>query len=376
MRPWAWATMGVILAALAVGTSLAWATPEDDFVAATRLPADEAARSLAQMAVALPADSPVRVDVLFELARLRDEELEDPAGARRTYDQLIREAPGSRLARRAEKRAGELARTLGPGDRYAPTIVAVARAARRPPADQLVGAEELAAALTATPDYPGRAEVARWIAGAYRRADRYPEARTWFERARDAADQLGATDDGREARRGLAELATAVGDFAAARAGYRTLLTGASPGDRVGIESALARIDTLEGRRARAQGAWIVLGVLAIVAGLALRRAGVRALWPPPTELLYLAPVAVLIGAMALTGNVLVARAVISVLGAGLVVTWLSGALLTGVPLTRRRVAVHATLAILAVASVALLALSRDALLDLLAATFRDGVER
>ena len=356
------------------------ATPDEAFVAATRLPAADAARALEAQLATLPADSPVRGDALFELARLRDEELEDPVGARKAYDQLILEAPGSRLARRAESRAEALARTLGPGDRFAPTIVAIGRASRRPPGEQLAGAEELAAALAATPDFPGRAETARWIAGAYRRADRYPEARTWFERARVAADETGATDDAREARRGLAEIATAVGDYDDARARYQALRVDAAPGDLIGIDAALERIATLEARRARARWAWVVVALALVAAAAALRRTGLRALWPPPTELLYLAPPAVLLSIMALTGNVLIARAVITVLAGGLLVTWISGALLDAArardALTLRRVVAHATLALVVVGAIGILALSRDALLDLIAATFRDGVER
>jgi len=98
------------------------------FRAATRLSAEgqpaAAARAIEALLASLPPDDPVADDALFELARLREEELGDLAGARVAYARLIAEHPGARLARRAEARAEALAHALGPDERHAATAAA------------------------------------------------------------------------------------------------------------------------------------------------------------------------------------------------------------------------------------------------------------
>ncbi|MBZ0234257.1 MAG: hypothetical protein K8M05_18145, partial [Deltaproteobacteria bacterium] len=106
-------------------------------------------------------------------------------------------------------------------------------------------------------------------------------------------------------------------------------------------------------------------------------RGAVRALWPPPLEVVYLVPVALVIGVVAEYGNLLAARAVQLVLFGALAITWLSGA---GLELARRKGAIPVSVIVLhaavaALASIALVysAVMHEQLIDVLIETWRRG---
>src|SRR5262249_54048894 len=73
----------------------------------------EAAEVMRRIVAEAPTD-PFADDALFELARLEEEKLGDPAGAARDYRRLAHDYPDSRLAVRAQRRAEALGRELGP----------------------------------------------------------------------------------------------------------------------------------------------------------------------------------------------------------------------------------------------------------------------
>jgi len=74
----------------------------------------------------------------------------------------------------------------------------------------------------------------------------------------------------------------------------------------------------------------------------------------------------------AASANPLVGGAVRRIAIGGVIVAWMSGAVLRASPI-RRRLAVHVAAIVLAAAAIAYLAVSRDRLLDLLNETWRHG---
>jgi hypothetical protein len=130
--------------------------------------------------------------------------------------------------------------------------------------------------------------------------------------------------------------------------------------------------------------AWSLLAAAAIGAAFTLRRAAgswraaARRLARPPVEVMYFAPIALVLVIVAFTGNPLVARAVRTIALAGAAVAWLSGAILDAVRARRGRVrlalaTVHAVVAALAVAAATYLAIDRDQMIDLVIETWHSG---
>jgi hypothetical protein len=106
-------------------------------------------------------------------------------------------------------------------------------------------------------------------------------------------------------------------------------------------------------------------------------KAGGRRIVRPPTEVMFLAPIAALLIVVAWFGNPLVARAVTYIVVSGVVVAWISGATLDAVrargSVGLPRVLVQGALALGAVAATAYLAIDGDHVLDLLRETWRGG---
>jgi uncharacterized membrane protein (DUF441 family) len=90
---------------------------------------------------------------------------------------------------------------------------------------------------------------------------------------------------------------------------------------------------------------------------------------------LYFAPVAALLIAGGHAGNRIVARAVLWIVAAGVVVAWVSGVALdvSGRRPRLPRVLGHVLAATLAIAAVGYLAVTRDRLLDMLIQTWQHG---
>jgi tetratricopeptide (TPR) repeat protein len=181
----------------------------------------------------------------------------------------------------------------------------------------------------------------------------------------------------------FARLAIRRGELADANAELDRLT--AKPGaDQVAISSVRAQLETAELRRWIRRGVWLVLALLLAGAVALLRReagswkATVRKLARPPSEVVFLLPVGAVLVAVAQTGNPVVARALLWITIAGVVVAWLTGTTLEAHRaragrLAARRVVLQAVLAIGAVAASAYLAIDRDRLLDLVEETIEHG---
>jgi uncharacterized membrane protein len=105
-------------------------------------------------------------------------------------------------------------------------------------------------------------------------------------------------------------------------------------------------------------------------------RAAGRRLVRPPIEAVFFVPIAGVLVAVASTGNPLVGRAVWGIAIAGVVTSWVTGALLAGSRVTLRRAIVHAVCAMLAVGAATYVAVDHGHLVDFLLETWREGPER
>jgi tetratricopeptide (TPR) repeat protein len=309
-------------------------------------------------------------DALGEAAAIAERQ-GDLAGARALWKRLLDGYPDSRLARRATARLAELTTAGGAGGQWDATAaehdrIVRAAAAAEDPQPHL---EALAALLEKSRGYPRWFAAALWLGDGWARLGAHRRALAWYDQA-----EAAATTELERFRAGLARAAlwTASGEHDRAERQLRALQP---PDDlaRLAIADALADVDTSRTRARWADRARMALGACAILALFTLwRRAGsargaVRALWPPPLEVLYLAPVALVLGLVAETGNLL----------AALVITWLSG---TGLELARGNgplragvIVLHAAVAALATIALVYSAVMSEQLLDVLVETWRRG---
>lgn len=318
-------------------------------------------------------------DALAEAAGIAERQ-GDLAGARALWGRLLAEHPESRLARRAAARHAELTTVGGAGGEWNAVAADHDRLVRAAAAeDPQPALHELGALLERSRGYPRWFTAALWLGDAWVRAGERDRAHAWYERAGAAA-----TTDLERFRAGLAraQLWAVSGEHDRAERALRAL----APPDslaRLAVEDALDDVATARRRAGLALAAKAVLAVCALLALVAIRRragsaaAGLRALWPPPMEVRYLVPVALVLALVARTGNQLAARALDLILLGAVAISWLSG---TGLELARRRggptrvqIALHAVVAIVAVAAVAYAAVMHEELLDLLAETWRQG---
>lgn len=357
-------------------------TDQAAFAAATRkLGAGDLAGARAELE-ALAAQTPDgrwADDALAEAAGIAERQ-GDLAGARALWRRLIERYPESRLVRRATARLGELTGAGGASGEWDAVAAEHDRRVREAAgADPQAALRALGALLDGNPGYPRWHAAALWLGDAWARADDRTRAHAWYQRAHAAAG-----DDLERFRAGLAtaELWAASGEHARAEEQLRAL----RPPDelsRLAVADALEDVDKARSRARLALLAKVVLALCALLALIAIRvragstRAALRALWPPPIEVAYLAPVAVLLAIIARSGNLMAARAVDLILAGAVAIAWLSGAALA---LARRRgplgLAIllgHLVLVELAVGALVYIAVMHEQLLDLLAETWHHG---
>jgi hypothetical protein len=203
-----------------------------------------------------------------------------------------------------------------------------------------------------------------------------PRARLWLGAQREQVGELeGAMEEYRKVTDAVKEGEWAVrgwrargdllllhGDLDGAAAAYREVDSLArTPGEQAMARAADERLETARVRRDWARAAWAVLGVFVLLmVGSARRGAGSmgaawRGLARPPTEALYLLPVAALLAAAAQTEHVLLGHAVTIVALGGVGVAWLNGATLAlqPPPLGRGRALLHLVLCVAAIVALA-----------------------
>ncbi|MFT3697603.1 MAG: hypothetical protein QM831_30950 [Kofleriaceae bacterium] len=223
---------------------------------------------------------------------------------------------------------------------------------------------ELEALLAAHPGYPRAATAMLTIAHGWERDGAFDRASEWISRAAMAATPA----EHEHVQAEVARFGIRAGDFDQARDAIGTL---EDPELRAALTHKLA---SARHRHALRVALWIVLAMMAIGVAWRVRKARGR-MWLPPAEWVFLLPIAIVIAAVAMTGNPLVARAVRSILIVGLVVTWLSGVVLAVKRPTRVGLAFHVVCVAIAVLGASYLAIDRDRMIDLVVETWRSGPE-
>ena len=366
---------------------------------AAELEADEAFRAAQQRATAgdpsaidayerIGSSRPITRwtdDAWAEAARLA-ERAGDYARARRALESVIATSSDPQLARRARGTLERLASITGDGQ-----WDAIAKEHERLVIEVFGGDDPraelaaLAALVEQHPDYPRANGVRGALARGWEQEGDRSLALRWYR----AAAAAGTAEPGRRSHLELVrallrtdELDEAEREIAVLAGGGVTTI---GKVDSAGLRAVREQLATAQRRAWVRRALWAALSLLLIVAMFALRRdvgslaAAGRRLVRPPIEVVFLVPLATLLIVVGYQGNPLVAHAVRDIAVGGLLIAWISGALLEAtrarhgrVPV--RRALIHATLAVSAVAALAYLALDRDRLLDLVSETWRGGV--
>ena len=361
------------LAALLLLARVAFADPEADFRAALANQDIAALETLgAQRPLTRWSD-----DAYAEAARLAIK-ANDFARAKRNLEQVIAIGTDAQLVRRARNEleritsftgsTGEWTAVAAEHERLAPSLHT-----RGDPRPALEALERL---VRAHPRYPRAPMLMVALASGWEREGDADRALAWLREAKAMptarADKLRISSD-------LVRTLIRAGELAAAEAELVLFSREASPGLVTNLRK------DLDQARVRRTIRWIMYGVLATLFALALVtlrrtagswRAALRRLARPPTEALFLAPIAVVVIAFSYTGNPLIARTVLAILVAGVITSWLSGAVLHG----RERVGlaragVHAALSVVAILAAVYLAVDRGHVIDFVIETWHQGHE-
>lgn len=329
-------------------------------------------RALAAAVTAIEA-APPDADALFGAARACEDRLLDPARARALYERILRELPDARVAQAAARRAEQLRAEIGARGEHAAEAAAFAQLVA---AADTLASTELAARADSLADkpWPGAAEVALFAADVLRRRGAYAEAR-----ARYAAVETRFPERRTDALRGGAGNAIEAHDWSAAERLIAALPIDTEP-DLL-IRDSL-RSDMRAGRRAHRLylASWIglVLAALVMIGSLVAacwrgRRPSLR----PPSEVLFLAPVALVLTAIAFASRAVVTPAVAQISAVGLAFAWLSGTTLDVLRARGRRILARALVHVLACAiaagSIGYIAIVHSGIVELLAETVQAG---
>lgn len=296
--------------------------------------------------------------------------------ARAAYRAVVADYPSARASRLAEARLAALDAAGGADGRWDAVAAEHDRLLAAAAAGDPTARPALAALLATAPGYPRWGAAGLWLADEAVRGGDTLGAAIWYRRT---AAFTSAPGERFRAGLGEAGLWIELGELARARAAYRAL----DPPDPVAARARARSLGALEQLRRRRAWSWVARGALlaaAVVAALVLRRrrggwgAAARGLWPPPVEVAYLAPVAVVITFVAETGNPLAARAAELMLAGALAIGWLSGAVARAAPRPpwRGRV-LHLAIVLAATAAVVYLAVVSEGLWELLVQTWQRG---
>lgn len=307
-------------------------------------------------------------DTLYAAGRAAEDKLVDPARALALYERLLRDAPDSDAARKAERRAMILRAEIGPGDAYRAQATAFAKlvADADRTSDVAARAEQLAAQ-----DWPGAPATMLWLAEWQRRHGAFAQAEADYLHV---VERWPASREAVIARVGAA--GAAIDDKRWERAQVLVAqLPAATETDEMTREELGKRIQRGRWRDRFVVIAWIALA--AVLLGLAgslayAARVAKRFSLRPPLEVIYAAPVVAVLVAAAFTAHRAIGPAVAWISGVGLALAWLSGASLE-LKRGRVRTVVHVVACIVGVAAAGYLALMHDGLIDLLVETVRFG---
>jgi hypothetical protein len=371
----------VKLAALAALLLFARLAIADDGSDAERMFREASARADITALEQLGARRPLTIwsdDAWAEAARLAIG-ANDFARARVDLEQVIAIGTDAQLVRRARNELARITSFAGSAGEW--TAVAAEHERLAPGlqrgGDPMPALHALEQLVTNYPRYPRAPMLMVALAGGWEREGDSARAITWLRRAQTAATER--TDKQRIAAELVRTLIRA-GELDDAEHELSLFAREASPGLVTNLRDALSRAEL---RRTVRWVMWTVLAALALTALIALRRlsgswrAALRRLARPPMEALFLVPIGAVIVGFSFTGNPLIARTVLAIVIAGIVTSWLSGALLAGQrPVRLSRAAAHAGLAVVAILASVYLAVDRGHVIDFIIETWHQGHER
>jgi len=325
-------------------------------------------------------DGPWADGALLEAGELA-ERRGDLDGAIALWQRLLDDYPTSREARRARARMGVVSRRVGEDGAWvelAEQVDAIQRA-EADAEDSTPHAEAMTALIASHPDYPQAFQAQMWTGDTWLRLGLPARAAASFAEARATADDPA---ERWRADKAHADALTADGRLDDAARAYRGLYGRGDVEDRA-VDTALAKVAKIRQRAKLRVLSWLALAASLIVVVASTARATrsargtLRALIRPPIEVLYFAPVALVLIGVALTGNQVVGAAVQRILAGGLITTWLVGASLEASRRASRLrwpiVLLHLVVAVAAIASVCFLAVFHDQLIDMIAETWAHG---
>ena len=372
------ALVAVLVLARVVAAQPADAQPAD----AERTFREASARGDITALEQLGAQRPLTIwsdDAWAEAARLAIR-ANDFARARVDLEQVIAIGTDSQLVRRARNDLARITSFAGSGGEW--TAVA-AEHERLAPGLQGVGdpepaLRELERLVREHPDYPRAPMLMVALAAGWEREGESARAIDWLRKAQRAAIER---NDKQRIAAELVRTLIRAGQLDEAAGELALLAREASPGLIANLRNTLSRAEL---RRTVRWIMWSVLAVLAIGALLVLRRvcgswrSALRRLARPPMEALFLVPIGVVVVGFSLTGNPLIARTVLAIMIAGIVTSWLSGAILDARDHRPRvsRVVAHAGLAVVAILASVYLAVDRGHVIDFVIETWHQGHER
>lgn len=357
----------VLVLALGLLAGSARADDSDVFEAAIAL---EGQGKLVEAAVALrryaegSKDDALAADALAEAAGLYESRLYDPSAALACWKALVDDHPRSRAAPRARERIAALDRELAGASRAdVASLGELARLLDETPRPASSEARAKVARFAAEhPQLHVEGSAHEWLGRAAEESGALEEAVREYEAARRAGGPPAE-----RATRAEAELQLGRGKLDAARTLYDALAQLSDPVARLTVTNGRAAL--LRARKLRLVGrlacAWLVL-YLAVVGWRAR-----RSLWPPPLEVRFIVPVAVLFVVGALTQNRSIVTAVIIISLGSVVLLWLAGA-----AQTRRRSVPTALAAVVAIAALAFVVVRATELTQLVIETVTMGPDR
>ena len=331
---------------------------------------------------AIAKDAPgadVAADSLFSAGRLYEEHLADPARAAALYRALSERYPDSRTALAASRRLAILETDLGPdgsGSKALATFIDIQQQFwKRSEAESIAMMERL---LADNPTWPGAPRAVLWLANGHQRARRLSEAASYYQQV---LDRWPESEHIYRALRGAGDTALLRDRFDEARDYFTRLPSEGRPDQTLNRAEALEDVARMRVRARLFLAAFALLVVIAVGFAASLRHAAgstsaaVRGLWPPPTEVLFMIPVAAILIGAAYADFYAVGPAVAIVTIGGVCVAWLSGAALAAAPQPcgPGRAAGHIIGSLAAVFALCYIALHRGHLLDLLIETVRFG---
>lgn len=379
-----------LLLALAHSALAAPGTPAERYEAATEMVTEARYREAAAEMVAIADEHPesrLAADALFAAAQLYEEKLASPTRALELYDRLARDYPDSRTALASSRRAAILRRDLGPGGGGATPLARFTEIGqghtKRPESESIAMMEEL---VEQNPKWVGLPRALLWLGRAYEQTGQLDKAKQRFLEAARAAPGTEHEFDG---YRGAGRVAVAQGNFEEAERLYRAMPLGDDPARIRDFEYAIEHLDR-ERLRARLYiASYVILALFLIGMLLSLRlasgswrRAG-RDLARPPTEVLFMVPITLILIAASYKGHPEIRPAVAIVCFGGMVIAWLSGAGLVAARASRHaepsrwrrllRPSLHILACVAAVGAVCYIAVHRTRLIELVIATARFG---